>query len=215
MRGQHTQQHLPEWTSGHYCCDPRPLYGWTHCQSPDLPRRGADCRTGRFYRTCCGFFLRVQNTMIYTHVLNKGGHGVKSPVDIFITGLGWSVDTGIIKMCCFMYYFLVKRVRRFFGIIYKLCYEGRGFCFSWIRPQITFGGKSDKAQFSAFLATRLQDVFLPQQETFKTKFIWWRLSLRRRLRSENSERPQELSPRSRFCFYSRYTLMIVDYFPIE
>jgi hypothetical protein len=42
----------------------------------------------RFYRTCSGFFLRVQNTMIYTHVLNKGGHGVNSPVDIFITGLG-------------------------------------------------------------------------------------------------------------------------------
>lgn len=26
-------------------------------------------------------------TMIYTRVLNKGGHGVKSPVDMFVTGL--------------------------------------------------------------------------------------------------------------------------------
>jgi hypothetical protein len=26
--------------------------------------------------------------MFYTHVLNKGGHGVKSPVDLFIAGLG-------------------------------------------------------------------------------------------------------------------------------
>jgi len=25
--------------------------------------------------------------MIYTHVLNKGGHGVKSPVDLFVAGL--------------------------------------------------------------------------------------------------------------------------------
>lgn len=25
--------------------------------------------------------------MIYTHVLNKGGHGVNSPVDMFIAGL--------------------------------------------------------------------------------------------------------------------------------
>ncbi|MEI7676543.1 MAG: hypothetical protein WCJ03_07170, partial [Bacteroidales bacterium] len=25
----------------------------------------------------------VSTTMIYTHVLNKGGHGVKSPVDVF------------------------------------------------------------------------------------------------------------------------------------
>jgi site-specific recombinase XerD len=24
----------------------------------------------------------VSTTMIYTHVLNKGGHGVKSPVDV-------------------------------------------------------------------------------------------------------------------------------------
>ena len=30
----------------------------------------------------------VSNTMIYTHVLNKGGHRVKSPVDMFIAGLG-------------------------------------------------------------------------------------------------------------------------------
>ncbi len=29
----------------------------------------------------------VSTTMIYTHVLNKGGHGVKSPVDMFIAGL--------------------------------------------------------------------------------------------------------------------------------
>lgn len=26
-------------------------------------------------------------TMVYTHVLNKGGHGVKSPVDMFVAGL--------------------------------------------------------------------------------------------------------------------------------
>ncbi len=29
----------------------------------------------------------VSTTMIYTHVLNKGGHGVKSPVDLFVAGL--------------------------------------------------------------------------------------------------------------------------------
>lgn len=29
----------------------------------------------------------VSTTMIYTHVLNKGGHGVKSPVDMFITDI--------------------------------------------------------------------------------------------------------------------------------
>ncbi|NTU53765.1 MAG: integron integrase [Chlorobiaceae bacterium] len=29
----------------------------------------------------------VSTTMVYTHVLNKGGHGVKSPVDTFITGI--------------------------------------------------------------------------------------------------------------------------------
>jgi site-specific recombinase XerD len=29
----------------------------------------------------------VSTTMVYTHVLNKGGHGVKSPVDLFIAGL--------------------------------------------------------------------------------------------------------------------------------
>jgi site-specific recombinase XerD len=29
----------------------------------------------------------ARTTMIYTHVLNKGGHGVKSPVDMFIAGL--------------------------------------------------------------------------------------------------------------------------------
>ena len=36
--------------------------------------------------------------------------------------------------------------------------------------QITFGGKTDNAQIPAFLVTRLQDVFLPQLETFKAKF---------------------------------------------
>jgi hypothetical protein len=36
--------------------------------------------------------------------------------------------------------------------------------------QITFGGKTDDAQIPAFLVTRLQDVFLPQLETFKAKF---------------------------------------------
>jgi site-specific recombinase XerC len=30
----------------------------------------------------------VSTTMVYTHVLNKGGHGVKSPVDMFVAGLG-------------------------------------------------------------------------------------------------------------------------------
>jgi len=30
----------------------------------------------------------VSTTMVYTHVLNKGGHGVKSPVDLFFAGLG-------------------------------------------------------------------------------------------------------------------------------
>ena len=29
----------------------------------------------------------VSTTMVYTHVLNKGGHGVKSPVDLFVAGL--------------------------------------------------------------------------------------------------------------------------------
>lgn len=29
----------------------------------------------------------VSTTMVYTHVLNKGGHGVKSPVDMFVAGL--------------------------------------------------------------------------------------------------------------------------------
>lgn len=29
-----------------------------------------------------GYF--IQTTMIYTHLLNKGGHGVKSQVDIFL-----------------------------------------------------------------------------------------------------------------------------------
>jgi hypothetical protein len=28
------------------------------------------------------------STMEYTHVLNKGTHGVKSPVDLFLAGLG-------------------------------------------------------------------------------------------------------------------------------
>ena len=36
--------------------------------------------------------------------------------------------------------------------------------------QITFGGKTDDAQIPAFLVTRLQEVFLPQLETFKAKF---------------------------------------------
>lgn len=36
--------------------------------------------------------------------------------------------------------------------------------------QITFGGKTDDAQIPAFLVTRLQDIFLPQIETFKEKF---------------------------------------------
>jgi len=36
--------------------------------------------------------------------------------------------------------------------------------------QITFGGKTDDAQIPALLVTRLQDVFLPQIETFKAKF---------------------------------------------
>ena len=36
--------------------------------------------------------------------------------------------------------------------------------------QITFGGKTDNAQIPAFLITRLQNVFLPQLETFKDKF---------------------------------------------
>ena len=29
----------------------------------------------------------VSTTMVYTHVLNKGGHGVKCPVDMFVAGL--------------------------------------------------------------------------------------------------------------------------------
>jgi len=29
----------------------------------------------------------VSTIMVYTHVLNKGGHGVKSPVDLFVAGL--------------------------------------------------------------------------------------------------------------------------------
>ena len=29
----------------------------------------------------------VSTTMMYTHVLNKGGHGVKGPVDMFISGI--------------------------------------------------------------------------------------------------------------------------------
>jgi len=29
----------------------------------------------------------VSTTMVYTHVLNKGGHGVKSPADMFVAGL--------------------------------------------------------------------------------------------------------------------------------
>lgn len=37
--------------------------------------------------------------------------------------------------------------------------------------QITFGGKTDNAQIPALLVTRLQNVFLPQLEIFKTKFI--------------------------------------------
>lgn len=36
--------------------------------------------------------------------------------------------------------------------------------------QITFGGKTDDAQIPALLVTRLQDMFLPQIETFKEKF---------------------------------------------
>ena len=30
----------------------------------------------------------VSTTTVYTHVLNKGGHGVKSSVDLFLAGLG-------------------------------------------------------------------------------------------------------------------------------
>lgn len=40
------------------------------------------------------FFTRhndVSTKMICTHVLHKGGHGVKSPVDMFVSGLGRSV----------------------------------------------------------------------------------------------------------------------------
>lgn len=36
--------------------------------------------------------------------------------------------------------------------------------------QITFGGKTDDAQIPALLVIRLQDMFLPQIETFKEKF---------------------------------------------
>lgn len=36
--------------------------------------------------------------------------------------------------------------------------------------RITFGGKTDSAQIPGFLFNRLQDIFNPQLETFKTKF---------------------------------------------
>lgn len=36
--------------------------------------------------------------------------------------------------------------------------------------RITFGGRTDNAQIPALLITRLQDVFIPQLETFKIKF---------------------------------------------
>lgn len=36
--------------------------------------------------------------------------------------------------------------------------------------RITFGGKTDDAQIPSFLVSRLQEVFLPQIETFRVKF---------------------------------------------
>jgi len=30
----------------------------------------------------------VNSSMVYTYVVNKGAHGVKSPVDLFPAGLG-------------------------------------------------------------------------------------------------------------------------------
>ena len=45
-----------------------------------LERKGGIVWTSPFFRELLGH-NDVRTTMIYTHVLNRGGHGVKSPVD--------------------------------------------------------------------------------------------------------------------------------------
>ena len=79
-------------------------------------------------------------TMIYAHVLSKGSHGVKSPVDMFIAaGLNKAVYTGIIKMCCFLCCFFCKISYVFYGIIRNPCYTERSICFlrNWADQSIT------------------------------------------------------------------------------